>query len=219
MMSHFLSAFGLGIIFFAIPGAVTAQLVRRGFERGFLSALALQLGAALGVAMWFIIALVGGALLTRYALARFVLGVVGSLFLLLLMWRALRDDYRGSSVEPITSGEAKLADAPRTVALGDFAVGSALSLATPLPLVFWLSVSGAVIPTGTGAASLEDLVLFLAGFLLSALLWSSFMAGLIAWGRRFVTPLFLRLTNLLCGLALGYFAVRLLWGVIALLRG
>jgi hypothetical protein len=43
------------------------------------------------------------------------------------------------------------------------------------------------------------------------------MAGLIAWGRRFVTPLFLRLTNLMCGLALSYFAVRLLWTTMALL--
>jgi chemosensory pili system protein ChpE len=218
-MSLFLSAFGLGITFFAIPGAVTAQLVRQGFERGFLSALALQLGAALGVTVWFIVALFGAAVLTRQTLARLLLGVVGGLFLLLLMWRALTDAWRGVAVGSGAATDARPVGALRTRVPGDFALGVTLALATPLPLIFWLSVGGAVTPQGDGSAALDELVVFLAGFLLSALLWSAFMAGLVAWGRHFLTPLFLRVTNLLCGLALGYFAVRLLWDAIVLLGG
>ena len=35
------------------------------------------------------------------------------------------------------------------------------------------------------------------------------MAGLVAWGRRFVTPTFFRWVKVACGLALGGFALQL----------
>jgi len=46
-----------------------------------------------------------------------------------------------------------------------------------------------------------------------AVLWCFFMAGLIAWGRQFITPTFFRRINLVCGLFLGYFAVQLVWSL------
>ena len=65
----------------------------------------------------------------------------------------------------------------------------------------------------------KELLVFFAGFVSSSLLWSIFLAGLLAWGQRFVTPLFFRLVNLICGLALGFFALKLLWNTITLLNG
>jgi hypothetical protein len=40
------------------------------------------------------------------------------------------------------------------------------------------------------------------------------MAGLIAWGRKFVTPTFFRWVNLACGTALGFFALQLGWKLV-----
>ena len=37
------------------------------------------------------------------------------------------------------------------------------------------------------------------------------MAGLVAFGRKFVTPNFFRVVNLICGIALAYFAIQLGW--------
>jgi len=208
-MVLFLSACGLGFAFFAVPGAVTAQLLRRGLEQGFLSALFLQLGALIGVTLWAVIAFIGAAFLAQNALARLILGTVGILLLLLLMWQALRAAYRGKGEEAKSSSVR-----------GDFALGAAISLANPLPLAFWLGIGSTVIATsGKASPDPQDLVVFLAGFLCSALLWCFFMAGLIAWGRRFVTPLFFRLVNLICGLALGFFALKLLWSTLLLLKG
>ncbi|WP_201389870.1 hypothetical protein [Ktedonobacter sp. SOSP1-52] len=42
---------------------------------------------------------------------------------------------------------------------------------------------------------------------------------LISYGRRFVTPVFFRLVNLICGLALGFFALKLLWSMLTLPNG
>jgi chemosensory pili system protein ChpE len=208
-MLLFLTAFGLGLAFFASPGAVTAQLLRRGLEQGFFSALFLQLGALIGVTLWAMIAFIGAAFLVQYVLARVLLGTVGILLLLLLAWQALRAAYRG-----------KIDKAKASSIRGDFALGAAISLANPLPIAFWLGIGSTVLATG-GKASPDPraLVIFLGGFLSSALLWCFFLAALIAWGRRFVTPLFFRFVNLICGLALGLFAFRLLWSTILLLKG
>ncbi|GHO83123.1 LysE family transporter [Dictyobacter formicarum] len=200
MMLLFLSAFGIGLAFFAAPGAITAQLLRRGLDRGFFSALFLQLGALIGVTLWAIIAFIGAAILVQNTLVRLILGAIGILLLLLLTWQALRDAYRG-----------KVAEAKASSARSDFALGAALSLANPLPIAFWLGIGSTVMTTSSKTSpNPQNLVIFLAGFLCSALLWCFFMAGLIAWGRRFVTPLFFRFINLLCGLALGFFALKLL---------
>jgi len=39
------------------------------------------------------------------------------------------------------------------------------------------------------------------------------------WGHRFVTPVFFRLVKLVCGLSLGFFALKLLWSTLLLLKG
>jgi hypothetical protein len=44
------------------------------------------------------------------------------------------------------------------------------------------------------------------------------MAGLIAWGRRFVNAAFFRWVNGLCGLFLGYLGFSLLWSTLHGLR-
>jgi len=48
--------------------------------------------------------------------------------------------------------------------------------------------------------------------------YRAFFSFVIAWGQRFVTPLFFRLVNLICGLALCFFALKLLWNMILLLK-
>lgn len=206
-MLLFVSAFGLGLAFFATPGAITAQLLRGLGQRGFLWALLLQLGALLGLLLWAAVALAGVAFLVQNMLARVLLGMTGVLLLFWLAWQALRDAYRGRGAEA-RGGNVR----------GEFVLGAALTLANPFPVIFWLSVLPALIATRQVILDFSAVAAFFAGFLISALLWAVFMAGLLVWGRRFVTPVFLRLVNLVCGLALIFFALRLLWNILLLVR-
>lgn len=67
---------------------------------------------------------------------------------------------------------------------------------------------------GVIAPEAAHFVVFFAGFMAGAVLWAVSLSSLIAWGRRFIgAPLF-RWINLLSGLALGYFGVRLLLGIV-----
>src|SRR5581483_158899 len=181
-MSLFISAFGLGLAFFATPGAITAQLLRGLGQRGFLWALSLQLGALLGLLVWATVALAGTAFLAQTMLARVLLGMTGVSLLFWLAWQALRDAYREKK-DVASAGNAR----------GEFALGAMLTLANPFPVIFWLSVLPTLVATEQTRLDARVVAAFFAGFISSALLWAIFMACLLAWGLRFVTPTFLRL--------------------------
>ena len=208
MAALFLTSMGQGIAFCAPPGAVTAEALRRGLARGFRPALLLELGSLVGDATWAAIATAGAAFLVESTPVRLALGAGGTLFLLRLAWSALRDA-RADGMPKARPG----------VRHGDFAAGALLSLANPYAVAFWLSVGGAVVAAGVAEPGPRDFAVFFAGFMLAALLWCFVISGLIAWGRRLLSAAFFRWVNLLCGLALGAFGLRLLWSTLALVIG
>lgn len=196
----FFSAIGLGLSFCAPPGVVTAEAIRRGFARGYRPTLLVALGSLVGDAAWAIVALVGVSFLAQNILVRLLLGIVGAGLLAYLSRNAIRDARNGAMTE-----------ANDTVSRGDFVTGAFLSLGNPLAVAFWLGVSGSVVSTIVPTPQTSHLIVFFSGFMLSCLLWSVLLAGLVAWGRQLLRPVFFRWVNLVCGVALGFFSVQLLW--------
>ncbi len=70
---------------------------------------------------------------------------------------------------------------------------------------------GSLIGGGDAHPRPAHYVAFFSGFMAAAFLWCFFLSALVTWGRRFVTPRFFRWVSLGCGVALSYFAARLLW--------
>jgi threonine/homoserine/homoserine lactone efflux protein len=198
-MSLFISSFFLAIAFCAPPGVVTAETVRRGAARGFLPALFVQFGSLIGDTTWAIIALTGLSFFVQNNIARMILSLMGILLMLKLAWGALKDARQ----------DKELLFSPTTSSRGDFANGAFLSLGNPLNIVFWTGLGTTVFASISGNPHPIHFTLFFAGFLSGATLWCFFMAGLVAWGRKFVTRTFFRWLNLSCGLAFGYFALEL----------
>src|SRR5262249_1810531 len=75
-------------------------------------------------------------------------------------------------------------------------------------LAFWSGLGGGAVTLG---ATGPGFLLFFAGFFAGAVLWCLGLSALLGWGRRWVRPGGFRLVNALCGAALGYFGLRLLW--------
>ncbi|HSL46991.1 MAG TPA: LysE family transporter [Anaerolineales bacterium] len=198
-MSLFLSSFILAIAFCAPPGVITAETVRRGAARGFVPALFVQLGSLVGDTTWAIIALTGLAFIVQNNIAKTVLSLVGILLMFKLAWDALKDAHSGKELDATVSKSHR----------GDFTNGAFLSLGNPMNIVFWTGLGTTVFASISGKPQPADFAIFFTGFLAGAILWCFVMAGLVAWGRRFVTPTFFRWVNLACGLALGFFAVQL----------
>ena len=198
-MSLFISSFILAIAFCAPPGVITAETVRRGAARGFLPALFVQFGSLVGDTTWAIIALTGLAFIVQNNLAKIVLSIVGILLMLKLAWDAIMDARHGKELAAAASNSHR----------GDCTNGAFLSLGNPMNIVFWTGLGTTVFASITGSPQPADFAIFFAGFLGGAVLWCFIMAGLVAWGRKFVTPTFFRWVNFACGIALGFFAVQL----------
>jgi threonine/homoserine/homoserine lactone efflux protein len=198
-MSLFISSFILAIAFCAPPGVITAETVRRGAARGFVPALFVQFGSLVGDTTWAIVALTGLAFIIQNDMAKIILSLVGILLMLKLAWGAIQDARQGKELDTTSSESTR----------GDFANGAFLSLGNPMNIVFWTGLGTTVFASISGRPEPGDFAIFFAGFLGGAVLWCFVMAGLVAWGRKFVTPVFFRWVNFACGIALGYFALQL----------
>jgi threonine/homoserine/homoserine lactone efflux protein len=203
-MTLFISSFVLAIAFCAPPGVITAETVRRGAARGFIPALFVQFGSLVGDTTWAMIALTGLAFLIQNNIAKTILSLIGIILMLKLAWDAIKDARHGKELDISSSASTR----------GDFASGAFLSLGNPLNIVFWTGLGTTVFASITGGPHLIHFVIFFAGFLGGAVVWCFFMAGLVAWGRRFITPLFFRWVNFTCGIALSFFALQLGWKLV-----
>jgi len=200
-MPLFASSFVLAIAFCAPPGVVTAETIRRGAARGFLPALFVQFGSLVGDTTWAIIALTGLAFIVQNSVAKAILSLIGIVLMLKLAWDAFRDARHGK--------ELQITSSTRGTTRGDFANGAFLSLGNPLNIIFWTGLGSTAFTSIPQTPQPIHFAVFFAGFLSGAVLWCFFMAGLVAWGRRFITPAFFRWVNLSCGIVLGFFALQL----------
>jgi chemosensory pili system protein ChpE len=199
-MSLFFSSFVLAIAFCAPPGVVTAETLRRGFARGFWPALLVQIGSLIGDSAWAILAIAGAAALVQNWIVRAILSLLGIGFLIHLAFKAIKD-----SRTEMMPGQTSVSER------GDLATGAILSLSNPLAIAFWLGIGTSIFSAVPGTPQPAHYAIFFSAFYLALILWCLFMAGLVAWGRRFITPAFFRWVNLACGIALGYFALQLGW--------
>ena len=199
MSTLFFSSFALGIAFCAPPGIITAETIRRGAARGFVPALFVQLGSLVGDTTWATIALTGMALLVQNDIAKIALSALGIILLLKLAWEAFKDAHHGRELNPSITTSNR----------GNFASGAMLSLSNPFNIVFWAGLGTSVFAAIPGGPEPIHFFTFFSGFLGSALLWCFVMAGLVAWGRQWMTGNFFRWLNAACSLILAYFAFQL----------
>ncbi len=192
------TAIGFGIAYCAAPGAVNTEAIRRGATHGARATLMVEVGSLIGDSLWAILALTGVTFLVHVLAAQLILGIAGGLFLLRLAWLALYEAFARHNTSSTSA----------PISRGDFATGVVFGLANPVGLAFWSGVGSSVVASGiTGF----QFVLFFLGFFLGAVLWCIGISAAIRWGRRWLRPAMFRWINLLCGLALSYFGIRILW--------
>jgi threonine/homoserine/homoserine lactone efflux protein len=192
------TAIGLGIAYSAAPGAVNTEAIRRGAVHGARAALLVETGSLIGDSLWALLALTGVTFFAHYLAVQIVLGIAGGCFLLRMAWLALYEALRGHRSSP----------ARAVTKQGNFATGVVFGVANPVGLAFWSGMGSSVVASGiTGV----QFVLFFLGFFLGAVIWCCGISALIHWGGRWLRPAMFHWINALCGIALGYFGVRVLW--------
>lgn len=171
MLMLFASAFVLGLVFNAAPGAVFAETLRQGVRGGYRPALAVQLGSLVGDASWALLGLAGIGLVMQVDALRWPIGLAGAAYLFWLSWdswQAARTEHR--------------LDAPATTAATQKQAlrrGMALSLTNPQNLAYWAAMGSALGAVGVTQPGASDYGLFFAGFMTSSLLWCFVCAALV----------------------------------------
>ena len=171
MLMLFASAFVLGLVFNAAPGAVFAETVRQGVRGGYRPALAVQLGSLVGDASWALLGLAGIGLVMQVDALRWPIGLAGAAYLFWLSW----DSWRAARTEHRLDAPA-IAAATQKQALRR---GMALSLTNPQNLAYWAAMGSALGAVGVTQPSASDYGLFFAGFMTSSLLWCFVCAALV----------------------------------------
>lgn len=160
----FVSAFLLGLVFNAAPGAVFAETVRQGARGGFRPALAVQVGSLSGDALWAVLGLAGVGLLLELTWLQTPIGIAGVAYLLWLAVDAWRQASRVFDVD--ASGQA-----PRALR-----AGVTLSITNPQNIAYWAAVGSALGAVGVADPSPLDYAVFFTGFMVSSVVWAFFCA-------------------------------------------
>jgi chemosensory pili system protein ChpE len=194
-----LTGIALGFAYCAVPGAVNTECIRRGLSGGFRPAVLIQGGALLGDMVWATLGLTGAAFILRVNALVILLGLVGAGFLFSLA----RNSFR-SSRAPVPTSTGGLTQRGRPLI-----IGATFSLANPAGLAFWSGIGGGLLAT-LGDPSPGEIALLLTAFFVGSMLWCVAISAVVSWGRRFASPRLFRWVDALSGVALSYFAVRLL---------
>lgn len=166
----FVSAFVLGLVFNAAPGAVFAETVRQGVRGGYRPALAVQFGSLVGDATWAILGLAGIGLALQVEALRWPVGLAGAAYLLWLSW----DSWQAARTE-----HTLVADAPAASQQQALRRGMALSLTNPQNLAYWAAMGSALGAVGISEPGVADYAVFFGGFMASSLLWCFVCAALV----------------------------------------
>jgi chemosensory pili system protein ChpE len=168
MLTLFISAFLLGLIFNAAPGAVFAETVRQGVRGGFKPALAVQIGSLAGDASWAIVGLVGIGMLLQLDWLRFPVGIAGVAYLVWLSYDSWREAGREFRIEPSATSQHRALRA-----------GALLSITNPQNVAYWAAIGSAMGAVGVTEPTAPDYATFFAGFMASSIAWSFVCAAAI----------------------------------------
>ena len=173
MTALFISAFVLGLVFNAAPGAVFAETIRQGVRGGYRPALAVQIGSLVGDALWAILGLVGIGLLLQLDALRWPVGTLGIAYLLWLAhdsWKAANQEFL--IAKPDGDSDSAM---PKTA----LRAGMLLSVTNPQNVAYVAALGTAMGAMGVHKPTPADYAVFFAGLMLASVVWSFICAALV----------------------------------------
>lgn len=192
MLALFVSAFFLGLIFNAAPGAVFAETVRQGVRGGYRAALAVQIGSLVGDAVWAVLGLIGVGLLLQLEALRWPVGMAGVAYLSWLAW----DSWKAASHE-FSVAPAQAASSQRKA----LKAGAVLSLTNPQNVAYWAAMGSAMGAVGIAQPVPADYAVFFAGFMVSSIVWCFVCSAIVDKLFRNAGARWARMTYKLCAAA------------------
>ncbi len=206
MHELFISAFVLGILFNAAPGAILAESLRRGLKGGFGPAFAVQIGSLVGDGLWVVLGLLGAAVLISIPYVQLPLALSGALLLGYLAYQSFRE-----SLKPLPAKNTVPSNSENKSAL---LTGVALSISNPLNIVYWAALGGTITALSGETPGWGEFTIFVSGFMLSSILWCFFASGIISITRQYMSLTLWRVLHIGSGSGLVILMLMVIRGLI-----
>jgi threonine/homoserine/homoserine lactone efflux protein len=183
----------LGLTLAAPVGPVNLEIIKRGLNSGFKQAFLTGAGAMSADTTYLTLIFFGLTSFLNMTLMKIVLGIIGSLILIYLGVISAKEFFNKSA-----GAKTK----PKPLFKSAFITGYVLAISSPMTIVWWTGVFGALLSSQTSMAN--NLFAFLSCFsiLLGCFVWVFFLAVALHWGKKFVNTKFLKSISLTAGIFL-----------------
>ncbi len=198
----------LGLSLAAPIGPVNMEIIRRGLKSGFRQALLTGAGAMSADATYLTLIFFGLISFLNIPAIKIILGIAGGITLLYLGLTGVKECFQQS---PAAAKE------PRRLFKNSYAAGYTLAFFSPMTVVWWTGVFGALLVSQATTADNFTAFLSCLSILLGCLLWVLFIAAALHWGKKIVNDKFVRFVSLIAGAFLIGFGIYFLWRAIGLM--
>ncbi len=203
-MRTFFAGFLLSLTLCMDLGLVNVATLRVSLARNATAAFLLGLGSVVGDLIYFALAVLGATAFLGSRSVRLGLWIFGTVTLLVLAYRALRDVVHPKAMEmdgPLPNTRGGLVKL--------FATGAGLALASPSAILWFVAVGGSVIasygvPDGDNR---RTLAIFATGFATAGIAWAAAFAYGASALRRLLGARLVKGLSLMSALLFLYFAV------------
>ncbi len=198
----FLTSFMVGFSGAATPGPLLMVNITEVARRGFWAGPAVALGHSLLELVTVVLLAFGLSPLLSAGVVPGLVGVLGGAFLIWIGQKTLRG-------APRLSLAAEIAAVRPGITAGPVLAGVTASISNPYWLVWWATVGAGFTFTAL-ALGLLGIVAFYLGHISADFVWYTFVAGIVATGRRYMTDPVYRGLLVACAvflLALGLFFI------------
>ena len=194
----------LGLTLAAPIGPVNVEIIKRGLASGFREAVLTGAGAMCADATYLTLIFFGLTAFLNNDPMKIGLGVLGSFILIYLGAMSIRDFFRKTP--------AGAADR-RRIFKQPFVAGFALAISSPMTIVWWTGVFGALMASRGQSESGPAAFLSCLSILLGCFLWVFFLAFALHWGKKIINEKLTGAVSLIAGLFLIGFGIFFLYRV------
>ncbi|MCE5211971.1 MAG: LysE family translocator [Deltaproteobacteria bacterium] len=198
----------LGLSLAAPIGPVNLEIIKRGLNSGFRQAFLTSIGAMSADATYLTLIFFGLTAFLNIALMKIVLGLGGSFILIYLGFVSAKDFFYK---------HADSKNRQRRIFKSSFITGYFLAISSPLTIVWWTGVFGALLASQTGAQTTFSAFLSCLSILLGCFLWGFFLAIALHWGKKIINENIAGYISLVAGIFLIAFGIYFLYRTVTLM--
>ena len=188
----------LGLTLAAPIGPVNLEIIKRGLNSGFQQAFFTGAGAMSADATYLILIFFGLTAFLNIAFMKIILGIAGSIVLMYLGIVSAKEFFRPS---------ASAGNLPRRLFKSSFVTGYVLAITSPMTIVWWTGVFGALLASQTNTATNLSAFFSCFSILLGCFLWVFCLSVTLHFGKKYINEKTTGFISLIAGIFLSGFGL------------